>query len=262
MKIRVTLGAVLLVLAAFTPAYCQENAIRDARAIAILQRALSAMGPIIPSDLVATGSVTIVEGSKTSTGSIRILTRGTEQSLEQIATEDSSRKIITSGMVASETDGSTSKSHSLERAASSQSACIPALIILRALNDPESEFEYVGEELLDGVSVLHVRFRKTFASNSKLQHLKAFSEKDVWVDAQSGLPRKIFYEQRNGGGASDRTRMEFVFSDYQANGGAVIPRHVEKFKNGTLWMTITVSDVSFNNRLADTDFPVVLRRPQ
>ncbi len=264
MRIRVALGPCFLVAFSTVPAVAQTvpQSPRNPQAVAVFQQSIVAMGSSVPTDASITGSVTIVEGSKSSTGAVRILTRGLDQSLEEITTPDGTRKVIFSRNLSSESDGTTSKAHSLERSASSQPVYLPPVFILAMLNDPESAFEYVGLENIDGIDAHHVRVWKTFSSKPKLQHLAVFSEKDVWIDAKTKLPLKVFFEQREGGGASDRTRMEFVFSDYRPAGGALLPMRIEKSKNGTLWMTITMSDVRFNAQLTEADFPVVVRRPQ
>ncbi|SRR6266403_781741 len=58
---------------------------RDPQAIALLQSSVRAMGGSVPSDSVATGSVVVVAGSLTTSGTVRILTRGTDQTLEQLS---------------------------------------------------------------------------------------------------------------------------------------------------------------------------------
>src|SRR5207244_9922593 len=53
-------------------------------ALAVLQGAFAAMGGSVPSDSTANGTVTTVAGSQTESGSVIILTRGTDQTSEQI----------------------------------------------------------------------------------------------------------------------------------------------------------------------------------
>jgi hypothetical protein len=65
--------------------------VRDAHAVTALQQAIAAMGGTMPSDSTATGTVTIVAGSETNQGTIRILTRGTQQTLEEVQTPASIR---------------------------------------------------------------------------------------------------------------------------------------------------------------------------
>src|SRR6266481_1211427 len=90
---------------------------RDPQAVALLQGSLKTMGGAVPADSAATGSITIVAGSQTSTGTVRILSRGTDQSSEQITLPQSTNTLTYSRGLASETLDATAKSLSLERTA-------------------------------------------------------------------------------------------------------------------------------------------------
>src|SRR2546429_7725110 len=61
----------------------QSSPQRDPQAVALLQASVASMG-ILPADSVATGTLTISAGSSIETGKIRILTRGTDQTSEEI----------------------------------------------------------------------------------------------------------------------------------------------------------------------------------
>src|SRR5258708_18259388 len=67
---------------------------RDPQSLTVVQRALTAMGGTIPADSVATGTITIVAGSRTDNGTIRILTRGPDQSAEHIQLPGEIRSVI------------------------------------------------------------------------------------------------------------------------------------------------------------------------
>lgn len=72
----------------------QLPSIRDARALSILQRSFAAMGGRVPSDSTASGTVEIVEGSLRTKGTIRILTRGFDQTAEFIDTPEGVRSAV------------------------------------------------------------------------------------------------------------------------------------------------------------------------
>jgi hypothetical protein len=207
------------------------QATRDPQAVAALQQAVAAMGAALPSDSVATGSVIVVAGTETDQGTIRILTRGTDQTLEQTDTPQAVRTEVFSQGQASETVGTAATPFPLERAATAQCRDFPLPYLLALLNNSEESLTFVGTEQL-GVSALHIRATKTF------------------------LPLKVAHVQRDGGGSAPRTRMEIFFTDYQSTGGVLYPRTIRKSWNGTPWMTITVQTVSYNTGLTDANFPV------
>ena len=238
------------------PLAAQPPPQRDPQAIVILQRSVVAMGGVVPSDSVATGNIQIVAGSKTENGRIRILTRGVDQAAEQIQTSEGSRVLVYSRGSAAEIEGTSTKSLSLELAASSRSPTFPFCLIASALNNADSAFQYLGLETLDGQPAHHIRFGNTFASSPRLQHLAEFSVKDLWVDSVTGLPRKLAYDRRAGGGAEPRIPVAVFYSDYRNIGGVLYPFLIQKSFNGTPWATITIQQVTFNTGLTDNDFPV------
>lgn len=97
-------------------------------------------------------------------------------------------------------------------------------------------------------------FVKWSAAKPRLQHLVEFTTRDIWVSAQTGLPLKLSYEQREGGGATDRICFDVSYSDYRNVGGLLYPHRIETSLNGTPWQTITLDRVTFGNGLSDADF--------
>jgi hypothetical protein len=229
---------------------------RDPQAVAALQRAVTAMGAALPSDSVATGSVIVVAGTETDQGTIRILTRGTNETLEWIDTPQAVRTQVFSQGQASETVGTAATPFPLERAATAQCRDFPLPFLLALLNNSEESLTFVGTEQL-GVPALHIRATNTYASQKRQQFLAEFSTTDLWIDANTFLPLKVAHVQRDGGGSAPRTLMEVFFADYQGTGGVLYPRTIRKSWNGTPWMTITVQSVSYNTGLTDANFPVV-----
>jgi len=244
-----------LLLIAF-PLFAQQTPPRDLQAVALLQQSARAMGGSVPSDSVATGAVVLVEGSKTTNGAIRILTRGTDQSAEQIDALGGRRSLIYSQGQANEVEGTTVRQFSLELATSSRWPDFPLVLIAAALNSPDSVFQYVGIETLGTAQAHHVRLWNTFSSNPKLRFLAEFTARDVWLDAVSGLPVKVSYHERTGGGAYSRVPVVVTYSDYRNVGGVLYPFSIEKSVNGTPWAKITITQVSFNTGLTDSDFPI------
>jgi len=230
---------------------------RDPQAVTVLTQSIAAMGGSVPTDSVATGTVTLVAGSLTETGTIGILTRGVDQSSEQIQTPSVTHKIIYSRGQANDIHGTVIRTQ-LELAVSSQSPDFPLPLLAGALNNIEMSFQYVGLETLSGAPVHHIRFWNTF-SEPWIQHLTEFSRKDLWLDAASRLPIRLSYEWREAYGAAPRISVDCYFSDYRNAGGALYPFLIKKSLNGTPWITITILNAKLNMGLSDADFPVLAR---
>jgi hypothetical protein len=155
----------------------------DTSPAAIIQNSVAAMAAIPPSDSQAVGSIQIVAGSETDNGTIQILTRGFSQTSERVTTSNTSRAVVYAQGLASETDNGTLQPLPTELALTTQSTDFPLPFLVAALNDPDMTFQFVGQETLNGRTVNHVRFWNTFASNSSLQPLSAFTTIDLWADA-------------------------------------------------------------------------------
>jgi outer membrane lipoprotein-sorting protein len=228
---------------------------KDAQAIAVLQQSVVAMGTTAPSDSTAIGTITTVAGSLTENGTVTILTRGTDQTSEQIQTPHGSTVVYSQGQ-SSTVVGSTPTSLPMERAVTSQSPYFPLALLVGALNNPDTAYKYVGLETLVVALAYHVQIWNSFASTPKLQAMAKFSVKDIWIDAKSGLPIKVSYTRRDASGASPGIAMEAVYSDYRNVSGVLYPFSIQASMNGTPWATITIQSVILNTGLTDSNFPV------
>jgi hypothetical protein len=229
---------------------------RDPQALAVLQQSFTAMGKTLPADSVATGTVLLVEGSSNLEGTIRIVTRGADQSIEDITLENDHRVVVYSRLAAKETRAGKTSVASLELSLSSQTPDFPLPLIVWALASPDASASYVGLEQVNGESLHHIRIWNAFTSNPALQSRAEFSIRDIWIDSARFLPRKISYVRRVASGAVPRIPVEVIFTNYQETSGILYPFLIQKKFNGTPWATITISTVRLNTGLAETDFPV------
>ena len=254
--------SLLILLLTGQVAFAQASAssqppVRDPQAFALLQASATAMAASTPSDSVATGSVTLVAGSSTDQGTIRILTKGNAETAVQVQTTSGSSWAVTySNALASRTDGTTTKSLYLEQAASSRCIYFPYPVIADLLTNPDAAFTYVGLETSGQGSLQHIQAWNTFNSNPPFQFLASFTVMDIWLDATSGLPREISFIHRDGGGSAPKIPITVFYSNYQNANGALYPYLIQQTVNGTLWATVTIQSVIFNAGLSDTNFAV------
>jgi hypothetical protein len=184
-----------------------------------------------------------------------ILTRGTDQTSEQIATTGTTISVF-SGGTATSVRGADSTPLPLETAVTAQCLDFPLPFIVSVLADPESAYAYIGLETLNGVSVQHIQFWKTFASTPRFGALASFSRRDVWLDASSGLPIRISYRDHSAQGAVAAVPVDITFSNYAKFGNVLYPLSIHKSVNGTPWAAITLTNVVLDNGLTDANFPV------
>jgi hypothetical protein len=229
---------------------------KDAQAISILQQSVNAMASTIPSDSVASGTIQIVAGSLTTQGTIQVLTRGSTQSLVQLTTPAGTQSVIYSNGQANELEASAVNVLPMELVVTSQASDFPLSLFCALLNDPDNSFRYVALETSSGQSLNHIQTWDSYASQPALQTLTSFSTRDIWINAVTGLPQRVSYAQRPAHGGVPSVAVDVFYLNYQQFSGVLYPVTIQKSMNGTPWATIAVQNVSFNNGLTDSNFPV------
>jgi hypothetical protein len=89
-----------------------------------------------------------------------------------------------------------------------------------------------------------------------LQFLAPFTVTDVWLDTASGLPRRVSFVQRDGGGATPKSAITVDYLSFQNANGISYPTEIQESVDGTVWMTVSIQSASFNVGLTDANFPI------
>ena len=231
--------------------------IRDPQAVATLEASIKAMGSTLPADSTATGALTIVQGSYQDTGTIQIQTRSTDQYSESLQLSGGNRSVMYSRLHAAETPNPVPSATQLPIAMVLSSQCpeFPLALLTAADTSSDYSIRYVGPESLSGESVIHIQLTNSFFSTPSMSALTVYTNKDVWIDANSNLVAKISYTRRIARGAP-QIPLEIVYSNYQNISGVQYPFSIQKSFNGTPWQTITIQSVVFNTGLGDANFQV------
>lgn len=237
-----------------TPA--PQPPIRDPQALALLQSSARALGGNVPSDSAATGTVEAVVGPRQEQGTIRILTRGTSQTYEELNLPSGTRAQVYSHGAASVNAGSTPQKLEGQFAISGQAVDFPLPFISGALSNTNQSFRYVGAETLDGVSVEHVRTWDSFGSKPNGQRLSALTVKDIWINAATNMPVSISYDRHAAGTFGATIHVAVDFANYRDVQGFLYPFEITQSVNGVPFATITIENVSFNTGLTDANFPI------
>lgn len=228
----------------------------DPQAVAVMQRSLQAMGGIPPSDSSASGTVQLVGGSQSLSGTIQILTKGVAQTLELVTTDLGEQSTVFSNGSASETTNGTITTLSLEIAVTSQSCYFPLPLFTQLANDVDTRIAFVGAETLNGSQTYHLRMWDSFASQPDYQDLASLTTRDIWIDTTSALPLKISFVRKPAHGAVAGTAVEVLLTNYQTFGGLLYPTSIRTSRSGVPWANISIQSVSFNNGLTDSNFAV------
>jgi hypothetical protein len=232
---------------------------RDAQAATLLRQAIATMGASLPADSTATGNVTIIAGSETSGGTVRILTRGTNQTSIQFQTTSANYSVIYSNGQANRVDDAGTTVLPLELAASSQCLYFPLPFLSGLLNNPDVSLSYIGQDSFDSSQANHIRVQNTYASSPSMQFLSDFTSADIWLDASTALPVRISVTRRNGGGSSPKIPISFAYSNYKTVAGVQYPYTIQEFLTETLWATTSIQSVTFNTGLPDASFALVAK---
>jgi hypothetical protein len=243
----------ILIASAANFGMAQQNG--SSTAISILQLSVTAMGSSVPADSTASGAITTTAGSTVENGSIAILTRGLDQSSEQLQTPSGLTTNYSQGGAA-QVQGGIINALPFEQTVTAQCSYFPLQLLSNVLNDPDSVFNYVGLETQNGIAVHHIQFWNSFTSNPPLVSLTNFSQRDIWIDATSNLPVQISYSDHIAQGAAAATAVDVTFANFTNFGSVLYPTTIQKSMNGTPWATITITNVSFNTGLTDANFPV------
>ncbi len=226
------------------------------RARELLTRSLQAMGGRAPSDSELTADVREEAGSTVETGTLRVRTRGLDQSSERREVQSVQRETVYSRGDASERTASGTVRFSLELASTSRSTVVPVVFVAWALQDPDVVAEYVGSEALDTVRCHRLRISDSHASSPDLPSLAEFSVWDLWIAETGDLPVRLAWDRREAGGAAPRIAMATVWSDWRWVQGIRQPFRIEVEFNGTPWRTLVVEDARFDVGLNEADFAV------
>ena len=228
---------------------------RDSQSLSVLKSTLAAFGGTLPADSTATGSVTVVAGSQEEQGTVRILTRGSSQSLEDVVLPNSDQTTVYCNFMAAQSDGTSQQPLNGGVAITAQTAFFPLPLLVGAENNPDISFQYVALESVNGAPAHHLRMWNTFTSRPFSQALSKYSVRDIWIDAASSLPVKFTYTQQAGNTVA-QILVEVDLSNYQSVSGIAYPHQITKSLNGTPWLTISIQNVAFNTGLTDSNFSI------
>lgn len=226
-------------------------------AMTLLQSTVQVMGGNSVTDSTVTGTVTQTAGSLTTTGTVSILTRGTEQSREDITWSDCTDSNIYSSLASVRVTCGNSVALSMEETVTNQDAYSPASLLAHFANESDSSIQIIGTEVVNGINTTHLQISESFSTDTSLQAIAQYSVRDLWIDNTTALPVQLQYVQWTGQGSVDQHRAFLLqYSNYQSSGGFVYPSSIQVNLNGVPWRAITLTSVSLNTGLTDTNFPV------
>jgi len=242
----------------------QTSSAQPSGATLLTQSAAALSSSTTVSDITLTGNAQWIAGSDDESGTV---------SLKAMAAGESRMDLSLSGGVRSEIRtldpnnnqiGAWSGTDGVQHAISNHNLMtdsswfFPALTLSRLLANANAVATYVDQETLNGQTVLHVSVSQSVAGQTGqggtlLQHL---SQMDFFLDPTSLLPVALSFTTHPDNNALLDIPVQILFSNYQNNGGVLVPLHVQKYINNNLFVDLQLQSAALNSGLTASAFNV------
>lgn len=255
-----------LILSPKAQTAAQTTAAKDPRAVSLLSGAVSALtGATNITDVTLTGTVTRTAGADVETGAVTLQALGGLAGRMNMTLTDGPRSEVinqSQGPLAGEWSGPDGAQHAMAQHNALVPAAwfFPALALAEALNDPSVQVAYVDQEMMGGVAVQHVQFWRVVpsglssaAASGLVGHL---TTADVYVAAANSLPVALDFNIHPDNNEKLDIPVEIQYSNYQKQNGILLPAHVQKFINNSLFLDLNIAGVAVNTNLSASDFAV------
>ena len=239
------------------PAWGQQAAVSSTEATALLQKSLSALAPAgLVSDVTLSGNVRRVAGSddESGTGDFEAIASSVGRIDLNLSDGQRSKVADLAGTVPSGSwTGPDGTPHALayHNLLTDAAWFFPAFVIARRLSTPGFVATYVGQEVHDGQTVEHVSVYQQPPSGSGIDattfaHL---TRVDFYLDATTLLPLATTFNVHPDDNMLLDIPVEVRFGDYRTASGMVVPYHVQKYINNTLFLDFQAQTVAVNSGL-------------
>lgn len=131
---------------------------------------------------------------------------------------------------------------------------LPAFQLMPLLQDPTIVVSYLG---LEGNLIHFAAYRQppgaSKAMAASLQHL---TRVELWLSSATLLPARINFSIHPDKNAAIDIPVRIEFSNYQTEGGILIPTHVQKYLNGTLLLDLQIQSAAINTGIPASEFSI------
>jgi hypothetical protein len=253
-----SLPVIALFLAVSTPLRAQSPAQlaapvpRDQAAVTFVQNSLLAMGggPAIGQiqNCIAQGTISATAGSWLTNGDFTWKNSGGRFRYDN--PDPQGRSVLVSGkgspMVSA--GGKTETLHPHVTATMFPPHLVGLVLAQRFLNASFS-FRFIGNETLNGRSVVHVQTNFLGDKDSA-----SISPQEWYFDAASSLPVRVTYLLPTSTNALATRTGAIDFADYQNFGGVLVPFQMSFYLDGQPGGAATLTSVTFNTSMNSADF--------
>jgi hypothetical protein len=238
----------------------------DTQSAAVLTAATVALGRGHPvNDITLTGSATNFNGTTNDSGTATIKIKGADESRVDSAfsagTQSEVRGLQGATPRGSATVGTQPAQHlPLHNLLTPACWASPASLI-SAIFRPGSVVSYAGLEQRFGIAVDHLRASYLppsvhFPSDVAAASFRRLATFDLYLDAGTHLPVSMAFTLHSDRDTAIDFPVEVTYADYRNSFGVLMPYRIKRLIRGRPNLDLTVSSVTVNSGLSDTDFTV------
>jgi hypothetical protein len=235
---------------------------RDPQAVTLAQQSLAAMGgaqALAFTDCLAVGSVQSFKPDGTSVAlPIVKKTKGTKMTRTEVQRPEGTRlRVVNGGTGAIQNPDGTIRRLFSNNTVAERIEHIPALSILSEWQSSNIEVRYVGTDTVNGspAQVIALSFIPT--SDPKWSAFyRSTTQTLFYIDQATAFVSKIQYQNFAENDSNVSEKIEIYFTNYRLVNGVQVPFTQTSYADGRLQSALTLSSVTFNTGLTDTDFSI------
>jgi len=231
---------------------------RDPQALSLIASSLKAItGGVTVNDVILQANASYVAGSDQETGTATLTALGNQESLVQLGLSEGPREELRNGPegVWSGPDG-TVHWMATHNCWIDADWFYPALTLEALQTDPTLGVVYVGPVTWNGVPAVALQFfhiipGQTTAMTAEIQNL---SNLYLYLDPKSFLPLALDFNTHLPSDLNGNIPVEIQFTNYQSIGGVLVPFGIQKFLQGSLNLTLTLTQATINTAIPPSTF--------
>ena len=241
-------------------ATAQQAPERDAQALSFIAASLQVLtGSVSVSDLTLQSTTAYVAGSDQETGTATLIARGNQQSSLLLNLDAGQREQVRNG-AAGYWSGPDGDAHAmaLHNCWVDAPWFYPALILQALAADPTLGVVYLGPAQWNGLATIHLQFSHLVPGQMPgiTTQIQSLSTSDLYFDPKFLWPLAMDFNTHPANDLNQNIPIEIQFGGYTTVSGILVPFQIQKFLQGTLTLSFTVTQVAVNSGVPPSTFTI------
>jgi len=238
-----------------SPTSASQSPQRDPQGMAAIQNSILAQGGQTAISAIASavvlGTLTPADNSHASAGTFKWesdFTASTYEFRNEMQIGSQTRIFVSNHGNPAFYNGTKSRNLPSHVAYASVPFHLPAVVLLRELNNQQCSIQFLGTMTINGRPTAHIR---TQVNTGPIE--TELSVHDWYLDSSTGLPIRVEYLTPSSVDMREHKPASVDFSNYKTISGINVPLTMVASEEGSIVSTITVSSVAFNTSMPPTD---------